>query len=219
MKFYTWTAAQTGALWPYTGDWNFLWFQTSAAQPLCVHSAPRLHLRDPRIVLCLQPQIFISTPNLCGETLCQKLHFMYYRQPFREYSCVINFHFKAKSSWNDVREWVWSGAHSNGNKKKIKNKIIITHRGRECHTVAHNKNMHFRKLLYAHELLNVCACTQSSSGSQFGFRSLVPHLTIAWKQVSTRTWCSSRCFFLLVFIVPPTQCRRHHPTPPPPPPT
>lgn len=59
-----------------------------------------------------QPQNLISTLNLSGETLCQKLHFMYYRQPFREYSCVINFHFKAKSLWNEM-----------GTKNKI-NKII-----------------------------------------------------------------------------------------------
>lgn len=98
------------------GDWNFFWFQTSAARSLSLQSVLRL-LTNPWSHV-LQPQFFfLSTLNLSGETLCQKLHFMYYRRPLREYSCVINFHFKAKSSWNDVSEWVWSGANSNGNKK------------------------------------------------------------------------------------------------------
>lgn len=30
---------------------------------------------------------------------------MYYRQPFRVYSCVINFHFKAIRTRNDVGRW------------------------------------------------------------------------------------------------------------------
>lgn len=116
MKFYTWTATQKGAVCPYTGGLKLLLVSNFGSRSLSLQSVLRL-LKNPWSHV-LQPQFFfLSTLNLSGETLCQKLHFMYYRRPLREYSCVINFHFKAKSSWNDVSEWVWSGANSNGNKK------------------------------------------------------------------------------------------------------
>lgn len=63
--------------------------------------------------------ISISTLNLSGETLCQKLYFVYYRRPFRVFSCVINFHFKGKSTWNDVRQWGFEvAACLDGNRNK-----------------------------------------------------------------------------------------------------
>ncbi len=73
-------------------------------------------------VLFCSHKNFISTRHLSSETLCQKIHFMYYRQPLREYSCVINFHFKANSSWNDVREWGFEVVRIQIEAKKIKNK-------------------------------------------------------------------------------------------------
>lgn len=104
MKFYTWTAAQKGAKGLCTRDWNFFWFSNFNSTAFMSAFLLWLHLRDP-CSLVLQPQHFLYQPRISvGETLCQKLHFMYYGRPFREYSCVINFHFKAKSSWNDVRE-------------------------------------------------------------------------------------------------------------------
>lgn len=116
MKFYTWTATQKGAVCPYTGGLKLLlvsnFGSTVFKSAICAASSHK------SMKSCSAATIFfLSTLNLSGETLCQKLHFMYYRRPLREYSCVINFHFKAKSSWNDVSEWVWSGANSNGNKK------------------------------------------------------------------------------------------------------
>lgn len=161
------------------GDWNFFWFQTSAARSLSLQSVLRL-LTNPWSHV-LQPQFFfLSTLNLSGETLCQKLHFMYYRRPLREYSCVINFHFKAKSSWNDVSEWVWSGANSNGNKKNE----INNNAQRE--TASHSGTQ--QKYVFLKTWMRVYFSRLSlhthTFRSRFWFLALLPHLTIVWKQVS-----------------------------------
>lgn len=181
------------------GDWNFFWFQTSAARSLSLQSVLRL-LTNPWSHV-LQPQFFfLSTLNLSGETLCQKLHFMYYRRPLREYSCVINFHFKAKSSWNDVSEWVWSGANSNGNKK---NEI--------------NNNAQRETASHSVYTPHVWACTHTPSGHGFDF---LPCYLI-WLSYESRflTACgepltipSSHLYYTTYAVSPPA-----NPPPPPPP--
>lgn len=158
MKFYTWTAAQKGAKGLCTRDWNFFWFSNFNSTAFMSAFLLWLHLRDP-CSLVLQPQHFLYQPRISvGETLCQKLHFMYYGRPFREYSCVINFHFKAKSSWNDVREL--GGLKWCTFKWEEKNKINKKTHRRQYHAVAHNKNMHLKNLS---EPWAPTACTQASS--------------------------------------------------------
>lgn len=145
---------------------------------------------------------FLSTLNLSGETLCQKLHFMYYRRPLREYSCVINFHFKAKSSWNDVSEWVWSGANSNGNKK---NEI--------------NNNAQRETASHSVYTPHVWACTHTHTPSGHGFDFLPCYLI--WLSYESRflTACgepltipSSHLYYTTYAVSPPA-----NPPPPPPP--
>lgn len=114
---------------------------------------------------------FISTWNLSGETVCQKLHFMYYRRPFGVYSCVINFHFKAISTWNDVRQWgLEVVACSNGEKKKNppENKdkkkkyrqdgITQSHTTKIC---TWKKALRCTYPLHAHKPLHFCPCTHT----------------------------------------------------------
>lgn len=201
MKFYTWTATQKGAVCPYTGGLKLLlvsnFGSTVFKSAICAVSSHK------SMKSCSAATIFfLSTLNLSGETLCQKLHFMYYRRPLREYSCVINFHFKAKSSWNDVSEWVWSGANSNGNKK---NEI--------------NNNAQRETASHSVYTPHVWACTHTHTPSGHGFDFLPCYLI--WLSYESRclTACgepltipSSHLYYTTYAVSPPA-----NPPPPPPP--
>lgn len=201
MKFYTWTATQKGAVCPYTGGLKLLlvsnFGSTVFKSAICAASSHK------SMKSCSAATIFfLSTLNLSGETLCQKLHFMYYRRPLREYSCVINFHFKAKSSWNDVSEWVWSGANSNGNKK---NEI--------------NNNAQRETASHSVYTPHVWACTHTHTPSGHGFDFLPCYLI--WLSYESRflTACgepltipSSHLYYTTYAVSPPA-----NPPPPPPP--
>lgn len=201
MKFYTWTATQKGAVCPYTGGLKLLlvsnFGSTVFKSAICAASSHK------SMKSCSAATIFfLSTLNLSGETLCQKLHFMYYRRPLREYSCVINFHFKAKSSWNDVSKWVWSGANSNGNKK---NEI--------------NNNAQRETASHSVYTPHVWACTHTHTPSGHGFDFLPCYLI--WLSYESRflTACgepltipSSHLYYTTYAVSPPA-----NPPPPPPP--
>lgn len=203
MKFYTWTATQKGAVCPYTGGLKLLlvsnFGSTVFKSAICAASSHK------SMKSCSAATIFfLSTLNLSGETLCQKLHFMYYRRPLREYSCVINFHFKAKSSWNDVSEWVWSGANSNGNQKNE----INNNAQRE--TASHS--------VYTPHVW-ACTHTHTHTPSGHGFDFLPCYLI--WLSYESRflTACgepltipSSHLYYTTYAVSPPA-----NPPPPPPP--
>lgn len=181
MKFYTWTATQKGAVCPYTGGLKLLlvsnFGSTVFKSAICAASSHK------SMKSCSAATIFfLSTLNLSGETLCQKLHFMYYRRPLREYSCVINFHFKAKSSWNDVSEWVWSGANSNGNKKNEINNNA--QRETASHSGTQQKYVFLKTWMRVYSSRLSLHTHTHTFRSRFWFLALLPHLTIVWKQVS-----------------------------------
>lgn len=138
--------------------------------------------------------------------------------PLREYSCVINFHFKAKSSWNDVSEWVWSGAHSNGNKKNEINNNA--QRETASHSGTQQKYVFLKTWMRVYSSclsLHTHTHLQSSSRSRFWFLALLPHLTIVWKQVSNcMRWAAHYSIFssLLYHLRSVATCQ---PPPPPPP--
>lgn len=216
MKFYTWTATQKGAVCPYTGGLKLLLVSNFGSRSLSLQSVLRL-LKNPWSHV-LQPQLFIflSTLNLSGETLCQKLHFMYYRRPLREYSCVINFHFKAKSSWNDVSEWVWSGANSNGNKKNEINNNA--QRETASHSGTQQKYVFLKTWMRVYSSrLSLHTHTHTPSGHGFDF---LPCYLI-WLSYESRflTACgepltipSSHLYYTTYAVSPPA-----NPPPPPPP--
>lgn len=120
MKFYTWTAAQKGAKGPCTRDWNFFWFSTSTARPLCLHSCCDFTSKIHAVLFCSH-NIFYINPESQLVKHCAK----------SSISCItggpsgntpvwlisiskLKAHGMMSGSWG-----VWRGAHSNG-KKKIK---------------------------------------------------------------------------------------------------
>lgn len=215
MKFYTWTATQKGAVCPYTGGLKLLlvsnFGSTVFKSAICAASSHK------SMKSCSAATIFfLSTLNLSGETLCQKLHFMYYRRPLREYSCVINFHFKAKSSWNDVSEWVWSGANSNGNKKNEINNNA--QRETASHSGTQQKYVFLKTWMRVYSSrLSLHTHTHTPSGHGFDF---LPCYLI-WLSYESRflTACgepltipSSHLYYTTYAVSPPA-----NPPPPPPP--
>lgn len=213
MKFYTWTATQKGAVCPYTGGLKLLlvsnFGSTVFKSAICAASSHK------SMKSCSAATIFfLSTLNLSGETLCQKLHFMYYRRPLREYSCVINFHFKAKSSWNDVSEWVWSGANSNGNKKNEINNNA--QRETASHSGTQQKYVFLKTWMRVYSS-RLSLHTHTPSGHGFDF---LPCYLI-WLSYESRflTACgepltipSSHLYYTTYAVSPPA-----NPPPPPPP--